>query len=282
MTTQEQLQDLIAQNLTELKELLRFFLIIYDWDGVFTSTERMSHFAALNVLALYNDDMLSEVDKMEFSNRLFGIKVVNQRPIMEEFFREKGLDVYFPKHFDGLRDAEQLRMFEGLQTVEGMHEMAYTLNTMYANQVIASRSRVEPFVAKVTATDMDLIIKSDDWFLPAKVDDKSQAWDNMHLIFEAEGVSPEDQGFDKVEIFSYAAASKGIVPAGCIVIEDSVKGIISAKKAGMIPICFLGAEDTDNETTRKALEGILPEEQICETADELLLTILKIVMSSQR
>jgi len=41
-------------------------------------------------------------------------------------------------------------------------------------------------------------------------------------------------------IFSYAAAQLGVAPERCVVVEDSVNGVLAAKRAGMTAVGFVG------------------------------------------
>lgn len=61
-------------------------------------------------------------------------------------------------------------------------------------------------------------------------------FDLFDVIIDSENA---DCGKDKPDIFLKAAESLNIVPKDCLVFEDTVNGILSAKKAGFITVGFL-------------------------------------------
>ena len=65
----------------------------------------------------------------------------------------------------------------------------------------------------------------------------------MAALFEGRVFSASDvaRGKPHPDIFLYAAERLGVKPADCIVIEDSVGGIIAARAAGATAIGFTAA-----------------------------------------
>jgi beta-phosphoglucomutase-like phosphatase (HAD superfamily) len=57
-------------------------------------------------------------------------------------------------------------------------------------------------------------------------------------VFSASNVA---RGKPHPDIFLYAAEQLGVNPAQCIVIEDSVGGVVAARAAGALPIGFTAA-----------------------------------------
>lgn len=273
-----ELTNFINKHSDELVLKVPLFLLIFDFDGVFTSTERVSHFASWDVL-VNKHPHLKKYNMMDLSDLLFGIKVVNQQPIIEQFFQDLGENITITEDFGLLRDETQLKMLKNIKMINGIENMLYQFKNLLANMSVASRSRAEPFFAKAYGIQLEDFIFYNNWFLPTNIEKYSPTYQCMQDVFTDLCISTKDQEFDKVEIFSYTAASLEFTPKQCIVIEDSVKGIISAQKAGMIPFCFTGAEDTNSEKTYLELMDFIPKEHICETADELLLAILKFILA---
>jgi HAD superfamily hydrolase (TIGR01509 family) len=67
---------------------------------------------------------------------------------------------------------------------------------------------------------------------------QARLWDRFTPnIFSAAAVK---RGKPAPDLFLFAAARMGIVPARCIVVEDSVAGVTAARAAAMTPIGFAG------------------------------------------
>ncbi|MFQ3578939.1 MAG: hexitol phosphatase HxpB [Bacteroidales bacterium] len=64
------------------------------------------------------------------------------------------------------------------------------------------------------------------------------------FVASAEDVT---KGKPDPEIYNYTAKSLGVVPEKCLVIEDSIVGVKSAKNAGMIVISMPSSEDFDKK-----------------------------------
>lgn len=57
------------------------------------------------------------------------------------------------------------------------------------------------------------------------------------------------------DLFLYAAEKLGIAPERCMVIEDSVNGILAARKANMLAIGFVGGGHADNGLRTRLTEA---------------------------
>jgi HAD superfamily hydrolase (TIGR01509 family) len=78
-------------------------------------------------------------------------------------------------------------------------------------------------------------------------------WDHFAPhIYSADHVAKAKPAPD---LFLHAAAALGIVPADCLVLEDSVNGVIGAKAAGMMVWGFLGGGHAHDRLGARLLEA---------------------------
>lgn len=68
------------------------------------------------------------------------------------------------------------------------------------------------------------------------------------------------------DLFLHAAASLGVVPSACAVIEDSVPGILAAQAAGMDAYAYLGGV---TPADRLRLPGVIPIAHMRDLPDKL-------------
>lgn len=86
----------------------------------------------------------------------------------------------------------------------------------------------------------------------------------LYQLFEPHIYSADHvpKGKPAPDLFLHAADQLGVAPSSCIVVEDSVHGIVAAKAAGMTPIGFAGGRHADPGLGRRLLEcgaGIVVE-----------------------
>ena len=80
---------------------------------------------------------------------------------------------------------------------------------------------------------------------------KLEVVDFWHKYFDEHNLFTVDmveKGKPEPDLFLFAAESMNEKPENCIVVEDSIAGIIAAQKAGMDVIAFLGCEMYHNDT----------------------------------
>ncbi|HEX6866908.1 MAG TPA: HAD-IA family hydrolase, partial [Caulobacteraceae bacterium] len=71
-------------------------------------------------------------------------------------------------------------------------------------------------------------------------------------VYSADAVA---HGKPHPDIFLHAAQGLGVDPGGCIAIEDSVNGVLSARAAGMQVWGFLGGGHMDSDAARRLSEA---------------------------
>lgn len=95
---------------------------------------------------------------------------------------------------------------------------------------------------------------------------------NEQNIFTADMVK---HGKPEPDLFLYAAEKMGEKPENCVIIEDSIPGMIAAQRAGIDVIAFLGCEMYQNDTYLQRVKD-LGIQHICYTMQE----VEKIVLDS--
>ena len=83
-------------------------------------------------------------------------------------------------------------------------------------------------------------------------------------VFSADSVK---RGKPAPDLFLYAAERMGVAPARCLVIEDSVPGILAAKAAGMEAIGFTGGSHL--RTPRSRTELLQVSDKVAASVSEL-------------
>lgn len=231
--------------------------VLFDADGVLYDAERFSHWAAFNVLSLYNDDMPS---KEELSNALVGIKVKDQKKEIRAFFKSKKLKAIFPKNFDSLRDERQKKLFDtlDLQPIDGVLEVLNYLEVNHIDYALVTRSRYEPMKDKLIKTGLNAFFNESNTFYPDKKDNEL-----IEIIADQNNISSSLLDYDKTSDFLFAAAEMGYTPSQCVAIEDTHKGVNSIIYANITPICFIGAPTTNKESVISNLTGSPEKYLIC-------------------
>lgn len=181
-----------------------FELVIFDCDGVLIDSETISCSAVASVMARYG----VACDLPEVLSRFLGRSAsavtdhyvrVAKRPLPEDFVHEW-----------------RTRLFEAferdLTAIEGTRDAIEALGVPYC---LASSSDEER---------LELTLR------------KTALWDLFEgRIFSTSMVA---NGKPAPDVFLLAAATAGIAPHRCLVIEDSVNGITAAKAAGMTAYGF--------------------------------------------
>jgi len=187
-----------------------FDALIFDCDGVLVNSEMIAQQVEMEWLARIG----LEYELDEFIRRFSGTSEAHfyqsvasdvlertGKPMTQEFIREMGAAV---------DDAINTRC----EAIEGARDVAVAWSRKTA---VASSSRREQLDKKLTRTNLASLFGE--------------------RVYSADSV---ENGKPDPAIFLYAAGQLGIDPGQCIVIEDSVNGVIAAKRAGMYAIGFTG------------------------------------------
>ena len=200
-------------------------LIIYDCDGTLVETETIY---AEECLAAFKQLGLAGWSMDRYVDTFVGIPADTGWGFIE---REYGGPL--PEGFRAAVNAGIHKRFEtGLSEVQGARAAVEALG---GPRCIASSTRLEPLIKNVARAGLS------DLFAPS--------------IFSASQVK---RGKPAPDVFLFAASQMGFDPGHCLVIEDSVPGVIAARRAGMKAIGFTGvAHDAPRMAARLAEAGAL-------------------------
>ncbi|MFZ5733894.1 MAG: HAD family hydrolase [Pseudomonadota bacterium] len=200
-------------------------LIIFDCDGVLVDSEIISCRVHSEVLTGIGYPITAD----EVFNRFLGRSNAEaNREIEAELGRK------LPDDFALQLKARELA--ELAETVEGVPHVATALDAIRQNICVASSGTPEKIRTGLTRANLY------DRFAPH--------------IFSASQVK---RGKPEPDLFLFAAAQMKTPPSRCIVIEDSIPGIIGATAAGMTVLGFRGGahylEKPERAPSPAALEG---------------------------
>jgi len=182
-----------------------FDLVIFDCDGVLIDSELLSVEADLACLAEEGIEISAE----EILERYTGISMVGMLADLEARYGRS-----FPE-FAGRHWQRLSALFEsGLQPIRGIAEV---LGSLGCKVCVASSSTPDRLRLALTLVGL---------------------FDRLHPhIFSSSEVA---RGKPAPDLFLHAAKQMAVESARCVVIEDSVPGVVAAVAAGMTAIGFTG------------------------------------------
>jgi HAD superfamily hydrolase (TIGR01509 family) len=172
--------------------------------------------------------------------------LVDSEPIASRVLAELLTEIGFPfsmeqsiEHFTGLSLTTVLAKVEALW---GRPLPADFRSRLVERDETAFRAELQPIAgvaAAVEALKVPACVASSG--TPRKIRTNLGTTGLLHLfdphLFSAEMVA---RGKPAPDLFLHAAHSMGVAPEACVVVEDSVAGILAARAAGMSPIGFAG------------------------------------------
>ena len=203
--------EMLRRTEGEIRELNRKArwpeLVIFDCDGVLVDSEVI----ALGVTRRRLGEAGLRLTDQETRERFLGSRLDS---VMRRIETELGAPL--PKEFPGDLSREILATFaRELKGVEGVRE---AVGGLRARVCVASSSAPERLRFALRVTGYEAL------FAPN--------------IFSAAEVA---QGKPSPDLFLFAARAMSAAPKDCLVIEDSVAGVIAARAAGMTVFGFVGA-----------------------------------------
>ncbi len=180
--------------------------VVFDCDGVLVESESISIAAELAFLARHG----VHVDRDDYVRRFMGTSKPDWIEGVTRLIRDETGRAPGPGQFERLVDDVKRAVTEDLQLVDGAYA---AVAGMAHSKCVASSSGLPALEAKLRATGLK--------------------------PFFGDGVFSADQvakGKPAPDLFLHAAARMGAQPGDCVVIEDSVNGIVAARRAGMTAI----------------------------------------------
>ncbi len=195
------------------------FLVIFDCDGVLVDSEII----ACRIEAEELTRAGFPIDPYEDIRRFAGISQKDVFAIVEAELGHK-----LPEDFPLQMHEKILRaLAEELQPIAGVKELLET----GINKCIASSGSLDKIANSLKATGLQFYFSDNE-------------------IFSSQMVK---RGKPEPDLFLYAAQKMAVLPEHCFVIEDSVYGIMAAKKAGMKAFGFVGASHAIGEAYAQKL-----------------------------
>ncbi|MGL4438179.1 MAG: HAD family hydrolase [Bosea sp. (in: a-proteobacteria)] len=200
-------------------------LIIYDCDGTLIDTETV--YAEINLRA-YHAIGLTHWTMDAYVDAMVGIPVAAGRKILEKDYGGP-----LPADFEESIEREVRKRFVAeLKALPGVRD---AVGLVAGPRCVASSTSLIPLKRNlVTAGLIDLF--------------------DPH-VFSASQVS---RGKPHPDVFLFAAETMGVRPEHCLVIEDSVPGVLAARAAGMPVVGFTGvAHEKARITARLKEAGVI-------------------------
>lgn len=193
-------------------------LVIYDCDGTLIDTETI--YAEINLRA-YHALGLTHWTLESYVDAMVGIPVSEGRKIIEAEYGRP-----LPADFDSAIEREALALMRSsLKTLPGVVE---AVTAIEGPRCVASSTSLQPLKRNLaTAGLIDLF--------------------DPH-VFSASQVA---RGKPHPDVFLFAAERMGARPGGCLVIEDSVPGVLAARAAGMSVVGFTGVAHDKGRTAER-------------------------------
>lgn len=189
--------------------------IIFDCDGVLVDSEAIALEAELAALAQHG----MQYDPIAYRRRFLGTAEAAFFAMLDEDAAARAITL--PATFRSdlrrrIRDAFEERLNE----VPG------------AARAIACVTQAKAVASSSSTAGLERKLK------------KTALWDAFAPhVYSADLVA---RGKPAPDIFLHAAAALGVAPSACVVVEDSVNGVIAARAAGMVPLGFVGGGHCDD------------------------------------
>lgn len=200
-------------------------LIIFDCDGVLVDSEPIS----IGVLLEYVAGMGVAISEETAYDKFLGKSMATITGLLRTEF---GLGIT-DDDLDQIRAAVYARFERELQPIPGIRDAILTLGGAHC---VASSSQPERIRLSLRVTGLLELFEPH--------------------IYSSTMVT---KGKPAPDLFLHAAKEMGVVPSGCVVIEDSAAGVEAAKRAGMQVLAFAGGSHAATPGLRAAIAELQPD-----------------------
>ncbi len=189
--------------------------VLFDCDGVLVDSEIIS----MEVDRTHLDGIGLCYAPQEFAQRFIGLSDTDYRSALEADYARQCGGAIPDGFFQGMKQAYRARLASHLAAVPGAGE---TLMGWPGPKAVASSSSLAQLESKLRLTKL---------------------WDQVAPhVYSAEQVRA---GKPEPDVFVFAAARLSKPPAACLVIEDSLNGVLAGRAAGMRVWGFTGGGHAD-------------------------------------
>ncbi len=186
-----------------------FDALIFDCDGVLVDSEVLAQQVELTALA----DIGLNYAPEEFTRRFTGTSAEDMNAVIAAEYQARFARPIAAKFFEQLAEAIHHAYLHHLEPIAGAVELANTWPKLKAVASSSSADLVSLKLSKVGLADL---------FYP-----------HVYTADHARAKPHPD-------LFLMAARKLGVDPGQCVVVEDSVNGVVAAKRAGAQVIGFTG------------------------------------------
>ena len=187
-------------------------LVIFDCDGVLIDSEEIYTNSEIEFLS----NAGFQIERRAYMEAFMGLSHDEWRVKLETAVQERNGDPLPVNFFESLHTFVMQRFESGLESISGVRSAVSSLETICC---VASSSRLPDLKWKLEHTGIADLFSAG--------------------IFSADMV---DRGKPASDLFLHAAATLGMEPRHCVVVEDSANGVIAGKAAGMKVIGFIGGD----------------------------------------
>lgn len=198
--------------------------VLFDCDGVLVDSEVI----ALDIERSYLDAIGLRYGAQEYSERFIGLSDAAYRASIEADHERRLGKTLSPDFFAAMKQAYRARLASHLAPVPGAAE---TLKGWAGPKAVASSSALAQLEIKLRLTHL--------WELVSP------------HVYSAEQVRA---GKPAPDVFLFAAERIGQLPQACLVIEDSLNGVLAGVAAGMRVWGFAGGGHADPGLTARLVE----------------------------
>jgi HAD superfamily hydrolase (TIGR01509 family) len=195
-------------------------LIVFDCDGVLVDSETISNTLLAQMLCEQGHDITLTQTRARYQGMLLDDIGVQAEGEVGHAVPDDWLDEYV---------ARRAEIFVAeLHPIDGARELVEAVIARGAAVCVASQGSLQKTNRSLELTGLDHLFPTDARF-------------SAHLVA---------RGKPHPDLFLHAAATMGVEPARCVVVEDTPSGVIAAVRAGM-PVFGLTA-DSDREALERA------------------------------
>ena len=211
-------------------------LIIWDFDGVIADSEKLWVEIWRSLLKKLKNIVLTPEEELKL---LVGVADATRKETLQKYFPNLVLDDDFMHQ---IAKEEYYAGVHYMQPIPGVQEL---FSDPMFDHCIATGATAEQHAWKMTRFK---------W-----IENYTKDYFTVDMV---------KQGKPAPDLFLLAAKSKHRQPSDCLVIEDSINGMIAAKKANIKCIAFVGAEGNNTPEYRKKClyAGCI---DVCETMPQL-------------